>query len=147
MPLGPVISIAGRARSVFFNKRLKPFGLSAGQVPVLMLLYHKQNIMQDALVRHYRLDKGTIARAVKKLEDGGFVTRITDPENRRAVRLFLTEKGGRAAPVIIAIDREWEAAVCAGLSGADKETLQGLVRRVTQNSLGYMQDEGDGPRA
>ncbi|MEI8330300.1 MAG: MarR family transcriptional regulator [Methanomicrobiales archaeon] len=134
IPFGAVVSITSRGRFIFFNERLRPLGLSAGQVPVLMLLYREQNIMQETLVRHYRLDKGTIARAVKKLEDAGFVRRITDPSNRRAVRLFLTEKGEQAAPVLRAINREWEDQVCAGLSPCEKETLTLLMRNVAKNS-------------
>ncbi len=134
LPFGAVVSITSRGRFIFFNERLRPLGLSAGQVPVLMLLYREQNIMQETLVRHYRLDKGTIARAVKKLEDAGFVRRITDPANRRAVRLFLTEKGEQAAPVLRQINREWEEQVCAGLSSGEKETLTLLMRKVAQNS-------------
>ena len=134
IPFGAIVSITSRGRFIFFNDRLRPLGLSAGQVPVLMLLYKEQNIMQETLVRHYRLDKGTIARAVKKLEDAGFIRRITDPDNRRAVRLFLTEKGEQVAPMLRAINHEWEEQVCAGLSIAEKDTLTTLMRMVAENS-------------
>ena len=53
LPFGAVVSITSRGRFIFFNERLRPLGLSAGQVPVLMLLYREQNIMQETLVRHY----------------------------------------------------------------------------------------------
>ena len=65
---GALIPINGRGQFVFLNDRLRPPGLSAGQFLVLMLLYKKQNIMQETLVRHYHLDKGTIARSVRKLK-------------------------------------------------------------------------------
>ena len=147
IPFGAVVSITSRGRFIFLNDRLRPLGLSAGQFPVLMLLYKEQNIMQETLVRHYHLDKGTIARAVKKLEDAGYIRRITDPENRRAVRLFLTEKGKEAAPVLQAINIEWEEQVCAGLSQEDRENLNTLMRRVAENSHRSMQNSGALPDA
>ena len=119
IPFGAVVSLVNRSKFVFLNNRLRPLGLSAGQFPVLMLLAKEQNIMQDTLVRHYHLDKGTIARAVRKLEDGGYIRRITDPGNRRAVRLFLTEKGEHAIPLLQAINREWENQISAGLSNEE----------------------------
>ncbi len=118
-------------------------GLSAGQFPVLMLLYKEQNIMQETLVRHYHLDKGTIARSVRKLKDAGYIRRIVDPGNRRAVRLFLTGKGERAAPLLQAIDREWEERICTGLSDEDNRTLRNLMRTVAENSHRSMQNAGD----
>ncbi len=143
IPLGSVVSITSRGRYIFLNDRLRPLGLSAGQFPVLMLLSREQNIMQEAFVRHYHLDKGTIARAVKKLKDAGYIRQIVDPENRRAVRLFLTEKGEKIVPVLQAIDREWELRVYTGLSQDEKNTLNTLMRTVAQNSYLAIHNSGD----
>jgi DNA-binding MarR family transcriptional regulator len=144
IPFGALVSITSRGRFVFLNDRLRPMGLSAGQFPVLMLLYKEQNIMQETLVRHYNLDKGTIARSVRKLKDAGYIRRIVDPGNRRAVRLFLTKKGETAAPLLQAIDREWEEQICAGLPEKDRHTLMTLMHTVAKNSYRSMQNDGDG---
>ena len=143
MPFGAVISIINRSKYIFLNDQLMPLGLSAGQFPVLMLLAREQNITQDTFVRHYQLDKGTIARAVRKLEDGGYIRRITDPENRRAVRLFLTGKGEQAIPVLQGINRDWENIISSGLSGEEMTAMQGLVRRVALNSFTILKKNGD----
>jgi DNA-binding MarR family transcriptional regulator len=140
---GAIVSLVSRSKFVFLNNRLRPLGLSAGQFPVLMLLAKEQDIIQDTLVRHYHLDKGTIARAVRKLEDGGYIQRITDPGNRRAVRLFLTVEGERAVPLLQAINREWENHISAGLSKEGKAALQNLMRQVAQNSFAILQKNGD----
>ena len=142
IPFGAVISITNRGRDMFVNDRLKPLGLTCGQVPVLMLLAKEQNIMQETLVRHYHLDKGTIARAVKKLEDAGFIRRIPDPRNKRAVRLFLTKKGEAAIPVILAINRAWETWIYRGLPPADKQAVRTLMQTIAKNSFSYMERAG-----
>lgn len=143
IPFGAVVSLICRSRFVFLNTRLRPLGLSAGQFPVLMLLAKEQNIMQDTLVRHYHLDKGTIARAVRKLEDGGYIRRITDPGNRRAVRLFLTEKGEHAIPLLHAINREWETLISTGLSLEKMAALRSLIHHAAQNSFTILERDGD----
>jgi len=143
MPLGAVISIIHRAHQIILNDRLKPYGLTFGQFPVLMMLSHHQNITQEMLARHFRIDKGTIARAVKKLEDAGYVRRITDPENRRAVRLFLTEKGVQIVPVIKQIDREWEDMTCTGISTENRTHTYVLLRNLAQTSIDATRTMGD----
>lgn len=142
IPFGAVVSLINRSKYVYLNDRLRPLGLSAGQFPVLMLLAWEQNIMQDTLVRHYHLDKGTIARAVKKLEDGGYIRRITDPGNRRAVRLFLTERGEHAIPFLQAIKQEWESQISTGLSEDEGRALHGLMHRVAQNCIAILRKDG-----
>jgi DNA-binding MarR family transcriptional regulator len=143
IPFGAVVSLVNRSKFVFLNNRLRPLGLSAGQFPVLMLLAKEQNIMQDRLVRHYNLDKGTIARAVRKLENGGYIRRITDPGNRRAVRLFLTTKGEGTIPLLQAINREWEDQISTGLTKDEGRTLHSLMLRVANNSFSILKKEGE----
>jgi DNA-binding MarR family transcriptional regulator len=142
IPFGAMVSIINRGKFIFLNERLIPLGLSAGQFPVLMLLYKEQNITQDTLVRHYHLDKGTIARAVKKLEAAGYLRRIVDPTNRRAVRLFLTEKGERVIPRLQEIHSEWDERVFCGLSRNEKDTTRDLMLRIALNSCRIRQDTG-----
>ena len=138
-----MISIVNRTHFVVLNEQLKPFGLSAGQFPVMICLIKKQNVMQDTLVRHFRIDKGSIARAVTKLETAGYVRRITDPYNRRAVRLFLTEKGEQIAPEIKRIDREWEESMYACLSSEERTQFCSLIRRIAESCLVTLEKTGD----
>lgn len=142
IPFGAIVSITNRGRTMFLNDRLRPLGLSAGQFPVLMLLSKEQNITQETLVRHYHLDKGTIARAVKKLETAGYIRRITDPGNRRAVRLFLTEKGEQALPALHAINLAWETLAFSGLTVQDKKNCRHLMRTIALNVFSYMDTSG-----
>lgn len=135
MPLGAAISIINRAHLIILNERLEVFGLSAGQFPVLMCLIRKQNVMQDTLARHFHIDKGSIARSVKKLEDAGFIRRIIDPDNRRAVRLFLTEKGEQVAPEIMRIDQDWQDQAYASLSEDERVQFTALISRMAKNSI------------
>lgn len=142
IPFGALVSIIYRGKAVFLNDRLRPLGLTSGQFPVLLLLAKEQNITQETLVRHYRLDRGTIARAVSKLESTGYIRKIVDPGNRRAVRLFLTEKGRQAIPVLHAINRDWEVAVFRGIPRQDKDTIRGLMQTIASNNDDLMKELG-----
>jgi DNA-binding MarR family transcriptional regulator len=87
------------------------------------------------MARSFHLDKGTIARTVKKMEDAGYISRQVDPDNRRAFRLSLTSTGYKMAPEIMAIDQEWEQAVCFQLCAEEKEHLLALLRQVACLSI------------
>ncbi len=47
----------------------------------------------QAIASGLRLSKPTVSIAVGQLEDAGFLTRQPDPQDGRAVQLFLTPKG------------------------------------------------------
>ena len=98
MPLARLLGIVLQHYYATLNESLHPLGLSAGQVPVILSLAACQNVTQEALARHFHVDKGAVARAARRLEVSGFIRREIDPADRRAVRLFLTEQGEQVVP-------------------------------------------------
>jgi len=125
------------------NDRLRPYCLSSGQFPLLFHLSHQQDVTQEALARHLHLDKGAIARAARKLEDAGYISRTPDPANRRAVRLLLTEKGEQTVTEMQKIHREWEDQVSEGLSTEERTDLNALLYKIAMNSIRSIRNRGD----
>ena len=122
---------------------MKDLELTAGQVPFLMHLSHKEGITQDNLAVHLHIDKGTVARALKKLEDNGFIYREINPQNRRKYLLFLTEKGRQIVPKIHQIDKEWEKSVCSDLSDAEYIQLLNTLQTLATKSLEKVHKNGE----
>ncbi|MDD4255360.1 MAG: MarR family transcriptional regulator [Methanofollis sp.] len=143
VPLGALVSIIHRTHHIVIDERMKRFGLSSGQLFTLLHLAHEQGITQDTLVRRFRVDKGTVARAVRRLEDAGYINRTIDPDDRRAVQIFLTDRGEEIVPEIIRIDREWEEEVFAGLTDEERRQAEALLRKIAHNSLRLAQTGGD----
>ncbi|NYT21864.1 MAG: MarR family transcriptional regulator [Methanomicrobiales archaeon] len=135
MPLGALISVIHRNHIIALNTRLKPLGLSAGQLPILLFLSRKEGIPQEALARHFRLDKATIARGVKRLEDGGFICRQIDPGNRRAYGLFLTGKGKEVRDDLRVIDAAWEEELLAIVPERERDDVIQLLRTLADHSI------------
>ncbi len=134
MALGALISITYRSHFVRINNRMKELGLSEGQFFVLMLLSDEQGLTQNMVAERLLIDKGSVARAVNVLEDKGLVKRVTDKNNRRAVRLHLTELGEQLVPEVVKIDREWEEAVFSGFTEDENEQAKLLLLKIAQNS-------------
>ena len=133
MPLARLLGIVLQHYYATLNERLRPFGLSAGQVPVMLSLAVCQNVTQEALARHFHVDKGAVARAARRLEEGGFIRRETDPADRRAVRLFLTAEGERVVPEVVRFGREWEETVTVGLDDQEQAVLRSLLARMARS--------------
>ena len=143
IPLGVFISIIHRTRIVHLNNEMKDLELTAGQVPFLIHLSHKEGITQDDLAVHLHIDKGTVARALKKLEDNGFIYREINPQNRRRYLLFLTEKGRQIVPQIYNIDKEWENSVCSNLLDTEYSHLFNTLQTLAMKSLEKVHKNGE----
>ncbi|EKQ53348.1 MAG: transcriptional regulator [Methanobacterium sp. Maddingley MBC34] len=140
IPLGIFASIIHRTRMMYLNNELKRFNVTSSQFIYLIGLYRKEGQTQEDLANHFFIDKGTVARGVKKLEDNGFICRRTDPENRRRYLLYLTEDGMALMPDIINIIKDWENSINEDLSKAEKEQMNELLKKLTMKSLNKLHD-------
>ncbi len=63
-----------------------------------MSLYQMEGSSQDGLALSRGFDKTMIAKSVVRLEEEGFIRRVTDENDRRVKRLYLTEKSRNLRP-------------------------------------------------
>ena len=123
------ISEIQRTGNTFFLKELSELGLGYGQFNFLMELYKKDGVRQEDLSINLRIDKGTTARAVKKLEEEGFIIRIHDDKDKRAYRLFLTEKAIGHKNDVYKVARRWEENLTKNLTIEEKEIILNLLKK------------------
>ena len=135
IPLGLLVSMIHRTRMMYLNDKMKNLDITAGQFPFIVVLSHEEGITQDELAAHFHIDKGTVARALRKLEDKKYLFRKVDALNRRRYLIYLTEKGRKAVPKIISIDKEWEDSMCSEFSEEEYQNIFGILKVLASNSL------------
>lgn len=94
------IGAIARALDSIANIEFMDFQLSKGQYLYLIRISENPGIIPDKLAEMIKVDRTTAARAIKKLEEKGFIKKKTDVENKKIRRLFITEKGAELAPII-----------------------------------------------
>ena len=134
--LGRRIWVIHRHSQAWLDRELDYYGIGCGQLRFLMELYLVDGINQEQLSERLRVDKGTTARAVKKLEELGYLQRSRDPEDRRVYRLQLTPAGKELGPVVRETRKKLTERLTAGFSEGERETLRGLLDRVVHNIAG-----------
>ena len=68
-------------------------GITPAGKKILYGLFRKPGITKSELAQIIVLKNSSVTRAMQRLELEGFVQRNIDNDDRRAVRLFLTDKG------------------------------------------------------
>ncbi len=102
----------------------------------MMSLLKKEGVRQEDLARKYKMDKATAARATKKLESTGYVYRQQGPEDKRAYRVFVTEKGRSLEEKMMKIALKWDTTVFSGFSKEEKQLQTAFLERMEQNVSG-----------
>lgn len=120
--------------------RICCYDVSVTQCYALEALVRRGGTTLNDLAAQLYLDKSTASRVVDALERKGYVTRLTHPEDRRAVLLDVTREGqaleGRIRDSILAEEQELLAAFAPDVRQAMAQLLRRLARAATARSGG-----------
>jgi MarR family transcriptional regulator, transcriptional regulator for hemolysin len=117
-----------------FNQRALLFlGLTRAQCKVLGYLARNEGVNQAGLADLLEIKPMTLVRQIDRMEEDGWIERRPDPADRRAHRLFLTEKARPLLARILELSNEVRAEAFVGLSEAEGRHLIELLARVHGN--------------
>ncbi|MFF8607022.1 MarR family winged helix-turn-helix transcriptional regulator [Streptomyces sp. NPDC015346] len=111
----------------------RAYGLTPQQGQLLCVLLSQPYGMSE-LGAVLGLAKSSLTGLVDRTSRRGLVRREPDPEDRRAVRVALTEEGARVAAEFYAETCRRVERLPAGLGEADRDTLAELLARVVTDN-------------
>ena len=85
------------------------------------------------LARAAQLHPGAMTRVLDKLEAQGLIARVTDPQDRRALHVDLTDEGRRLWAVVGDYGRRVHARAMHGFDDAEQARLMDMLARVRDN--------------
>lgn len=113
--------------------RFRRYQLQRGQFIFLTRICENPGIRQTDLTRLCRVDKGTTAKAVRKLLEAGYIRRQHDREDKRAWNVFPTAAGNVLYGDMLAEENR-ELSICLqGLSVEEQAVFLEILRKINQN--------------
>jgi DNA-binding MarR family transcriptional regulator len=107
------------------------YGLETWEFDVLSALRRHGEPYQlspGSLLRATLVSSGTMTNRIDRLAEGGLVTRLPDPQDKRGVLVQLTERGKSVADAALADLLDRERLLLAGLDADQRELLASLLR-------------------
>jgi DNA-binding MarR family transcriptional regulator len=98
------------------KKRLEPFGLTNLQYIVLEILWQEEGLTAIELGRRANIDKATLSGVLDRMNDGGWIEKWRDEQDKRMLRLFPSRKSIRT-----------KKRLKSAREAANKELLDGLA--------------------
>jgi len=90
---GFVINHLARLFVKSINEGIEPLGSSAGQFPILLLLWEVNEISPSEISRQLNIEKATVTNTLNRMERGGLIIRAKDPNDARASIISISTKG------------------------------------------------------
>ena len=124
---------------------LAPVKLGSGQVVLLRIIMESPGMSQDSLCAQAGIDKTTAAKALRKLEDSGYLLRERCPDDKRRNRLTPTAKALSLRPEMEQIARKHLEILLQGFLGHEIERTAGYLSRMLANLRRDLTADTPGP--
>jgi MarR family transcriptional regulator for hemolysin len=106
------------------DQKARQFGMTRAQWAVLFRLERAEGLKQSELAEILDIQPITLTRLIDRLCDNGLIERRSDPNDRRAKRLFLTPA---AHPVLERLNSLTSDMMADALNGVDRTRTEDMI--------------------
>ena len=97
-----------RTSNLFIEKSLEGVELTPTELTAVRSIVFHKGLTQTSLAEHLgSIDKAAVARIVKSLEDKGYITRICDPNDKRAKLVYPLEKAFQLRLTVLSAENDY----------------------------------------
>lgn len=130
----PEISILYRKMNIYLNAASSSLDLSPSHLTLLVCLCNHKHATQYELCEKLDMDKSTVARALCRMEETGYITRHPKADDCRCLQVFPTQKAWAAYEKAVAIGEEWESLLTQSMSDLERDIFERLLARAAEQA-------------
>jgi DNA-binding MarR family transcriptional regulator len=131
--IGFILNDVARLQRNNFDKQAKSAGLTRAQWSAIAYLYTNNGIRQIDLAELLDVAPITLARLIDRLEASGWVERQDDVLDRRAKKLFLTDKVDAVINQMQLIGQKVRNVAFKNITIEEQEQLKSILLKVRSN--------------
>jgi len=121
-----------------FKQLLKEYGikeLNPGQGRILFALWQKDDVPIRELSIKTQLTKSTLTTMLDRLENAGFLKRGPDEDDRRIIRVKLSEKSKKLQKRYTDVSKKMTEVFYGTLTEKEIDDFEGYLRRILDNLI------------
>ncbi|SHN69864.1 MarR family winged helix-turn-helix transcriptional regulator [Desulfitobacterium chlororespirans] len=132
------ISAIDRYSQTYIGRNIKDYNIGQGQWAFLtQLLFNYDGITQEELSELLNIDKANTARALKKLEEEGYVYREEDPKDGRKKIVYVTAKARDFEEEFHEVFKGLNRILAKDFTEEERETARRILYKMLDNIADY----------
>lgn len=116
-------------------KEMKQYDISGHQMGYIIFTHKNPGCSQEDMADFFKLNKGTVAKGVKRLLEYDYIIKRQNENDRRAYELYLTEKGNRLMEESTASLNQFNDILTRGMSPEETAMFSDLLNRACTNVM------------
>lgn len=131
------ISILYRKSHIWLNNGCSQYSLTAAQAVVILIICDYDGLTQDEITKRLALDKSVIAKTVTKLEERNFLTRTTNPKDKRTYDIRPTDQAYQVYPFVKEQVEESFQKMTQRMTDSEKAEFKRLLLLAAETTLSF----------
>lgn len=131
---GKMIRIINSNVNHYIGSKVVKYGIRQGQFEYFLLIYSSPGINQLELARLKNVGKASVTKALKILEDDGFILRETDEKDKRNTLCYITDKGKKIVDDLVHLKTDAEKELFKDFKEEDKLAFYKYLSLMQHNS-------------
>jgi len=139
--LGFLVHDVARLMRRAFDRRVKHLGLTRSQWFVIAHLYRSDGQTQRHLADELDMQRAPLSKLLDRLESGGWIERRADPDDRRANRVYITEKIDPVMTEGITVGERLTDEIFSGVEEGAREEFLTILAQAKSNLVTIEQED------
>lgn len=115
-----------------WSAKLAPYGVTPGQYGVLRCLWEQDTMNPKEMAQILGLETSTISGVLDRMQKKALIDRVVDPNDRRCVRVVITETGAALEEPITTMTGTLNADILQDLSPEDSAALIRILQQLAE---------------
>lgn len=130
-----------RSQAVYRHNNISIPDLNGGPYSFMLAICHTPGRSQEELAQELCLNKSTVARALTRLEEKGYITRAPLPSDKRRFSVHPTEKMLEVLPQIRQVSAEWTALLSEGIDQEELKIFNSVLERMQARAREIIEEQ------
>ena len=123
-----------RSQAIYRNSKISVDDLQSGHYALVLSICHEPGRSQEMLAKELCLNKSTIARQLSYLEDKGYISRSSLPNNKRQFSVYPTEKMMNVLPIVKEASNNWMLLLSQDIPKDELEIFESVLKRIEKRA-------------
>lgn len=112
-------------------------GVIATYRPILMMLSYQDGITQLDIAKYVHMAPPTISLTLQKMEASKLVRREEDAEDKRQIRIYITEEGRKLDEEMKKIISKIERVALIDITSQEQKVVEEILKKTIDNLLSF----------
>lgn len=139
--IGRRISTLYRYFQMYISKEMEEYNIGSTEYLFLISIPFDDKVNQKELCDKLLVHKTLGTRALRMLEEKGYITRTKGKDDSREKNVQLTDKGVKTVPVVVPKLQNWTAILSKGMDESEIAAVIDNLDKMCNNAMGHVKNE------